>query len=124
MCCFVSFSMTQLCASTAKVEIGLVILCWRWKLIGSKNEFAATWIDIYKLMCRWVGITVVSKRDDCSWVYGDILDNSALFSPSVYSLLVENNIIMLFVLIFCVKAIHNLILAVCDILFFIFIIGV
>lgn len=96
MCRFVSFSMTQLCASTAKVESGLVILCWRWKLIGSKNEFEATWIDIYKLMCRWVGITVVSKRDNCSWIYGDILDNSALFSPSVYNLLVENNVIMLF----------------------------
>ena len=116
--------MTQLCVSTAKVEISLVILYWIRKLIGSKNEFAATWIDIYELMSRWVGITVASKRDDCSWIYGEILDNSALFSPSIYNLLVENNIIMLFVLIFCVKAIHNVILAVCDVLFFIFIIGV
>lgn len=116
--------MTQLCASTAKVVISLVILYWRRKLIGSKNEFAATWIDIYELMSRWVGITVVSKRDDCSWIYAEILDNSALFSPSVYNLLVENNVIMLFVLIFCVKAIHNVILAVCDVLFFMFIIGV
>lgn len=116
--------MTQLCASTAKGEISLVFLYCRQKLIGSKNEFAATWIDIYQLMCRWVGITVVSKRDDCSWIYGEILDNSVLFSPSVHNLLVENNVIMLFVLIFCVKEIHTVILAVCDILFFMFIIGV
>lgn len=56
-----------------------------------------------------------------------MLDNSSLFYPSVCSLLVENNVITLFVLKIFVKAIHNTILAVYDTLLlyiFICIIGV